>query len=207
MNTYTEVTSIETLIESVKNTFQHWIDSHNKADCLMNLDDYAHNGVVDFRYLAIENNYVTVTKKEVMQYYLENTKEFIYDENDSLIEVFLSEIMTVDELEDEKVSFEVAQRLIRDFVFPRYFEALSPMTLPITEELKSYLVEFETLKNNVDRVSWLIKALSVTHVHGNVVLDYSHFVCDFEYDDFDNIRNNGLESFFDRQEVIDYLSQ
>lgn len=207
MSDYINITNVSDLVNAVNATFKHWVAIHNDAqsfadNTLEHLDD--RNGNILTKYLGMDNVYITVLPDECVQYYLDTTTDLIYDENEDLVNTVLSEIYEPDCITE--LSLFDAERVTKEYLFPRYFDALSPLTLPITETLREYMLELEQTQTNEERVRWLVKALAVAHVHGNVFEDYGSTVSDFDFNDFNNLRNNGLESMFSRDEVIEYLS-
>ena len=199
--------NVSDLVNAVNATFKYWVALHNDAQSFSTYNlESAENieGNITTECLGMDNEYVTVTPEECVQYYLDTTTDLVYDDNDDLVRTVLSEIYEPDCITE--LSLFDAERVTREYVFPRYFDALSPLTLPITETLREYMLELEQTQTNEERVRWLVKALAVAHVHGNVFEDYGSSVSDFDFSDFDNLRNNGLESMFSREEVIEYLS-
>lgn len=205
MSDYINISDVSDLVEAVKLTFKHWIALHNDAHAFCQLEDFTdNNGNIAKENLGMNNSYIKITPDECVQYYLDTTKDLVYDENEDLVMTTLSEIYSPKDITE--LHLYDAERVTREFVFPRYFEALSDLTLPITENLREYLQELEQTQTNEERVRWLVKSLAVVHVHGNVFEDYGFQVCDFDFNDFNNLRENGLESVFPREEVIEYLS-
>lgn len=215
--------TVEQYVDAVESTLQYWLDSHTKAD------KWAEGWLIDgeaeytFKQLSkLENNYFSFDwRKSAMTQLARNTRYMYnrckncgmlndgYDccENPKLgghpsIGELAEWLIEVDVIPSER---ELMESLIKDG-FKVYKSALKDIIAPVVSEVKDVLKSIRTAKTNEDKLQAVLWGTRVYHVHGNIMSDYGSLAqYEVEYGDIDNIRNNGLESVFSREEISEYL--
>lgn len=99
----------------------------------------------------------------------------------------------------------VLERSLLTAGFDAYREALAPVTAGIEEEIKECLDAIAAAKDNYSLIQACMWATRVYHVNGNVMDDYGDYT-GLEVGMIDDVRNEGLESRFDRDEIREFIT-
>ena len=91
---------------------------------------------------------------------------------------------------------------LTDIGFVRYSDGVHQYTDTIKDDIEDYLEKLSTSETNEEILRLTLWATRVMHVNGNIMSDY----CDeIEFNIIDSIRNNGLEAFFSREELTEFI--
>jgi len=225
----TKTITIEEYVEGVKAALQYWLDIHTNAE------EWAKQWTMDdaeyyFKECPVlENDYFSFDWKDAVlkQWCKENLNLFVIcsncgcifedgfedeeccDESD-FIECEEEDLYNwMDELGADGLQF--PEYMLLDALieqgFPIYREALEPITAGVEEEIAEVLEAIEAAPTNQDRLLAVMWGTRVYHVNGNIMSDYGEQVnYNLDYQMINNIRNNGLESVFSKEEIQEYIN-
>lgn len=215
--------SVEDYVNAVETTLQHWLDIHTDPEKWVQGWIIADDILYTFKETpVIENNYFSFDWcKAALRQLAKDTRHLynrckncgcLNDGYDCCENVKLGRHPTIDELTEWLTELEaepsenaLMESLIKDG-YKTYKAALKDIIAPIVGEVKDVLKAISRAQTNEDRLQAVLWGTRVFHVHGNIMSDYGELAqYEVDYQTIDNIRNNGLESVFSREEISEYL--
>jgi hypothetical protein len=107
-----------------------------------------------------------------------------------------------------EMEINLVKEALRGNIFNDYCISLAGVISEVLERVEFYIEKLENSDSNMDKMTSLIQALSIAHVHGEIFQDYiDRGMYNFDSEQILNIRENGLESEFDREVIKEWLSE
>lgn len=234
MPTYIDVIDPASFCKAARNTLQFWLDVHTARDAWAEnrlIDDvqYAFEQTpiisndffhFDWRaaaYRTLASEYSTDFEQcahcgSIWEAYSFDCNCVEYDNEDDEL---CAESVPIDDLgtlTSYLQEFEyplldcILERALWSEGFDAYREALEPVTAGIEEEIKECLDAIAAAASNYDLIQAVLWATRVYHVTGNIMEDYGDYT-GLDYRTIDDVRNNGLESLFDRDEIREFITE
>lgn len=219
--------SIDELLDSAINTFQHWINIHTDPEHwanVWNIDDNWQyvlencptigNGYFSFdiksaclKLWAEENEHLFCQCQScglIQEWGFEDDECCDNPEYEDLDDTeYLIEWLNVGSIENYLIPDYLVQRVMETEGFKVYTEAVRPVFESSLDEIQECLDAMQS-DDNQERLAGLAWANHVYHVNGGVLSDYGDRF-DYPYSLVNEISQKGLESVFDIEEIQEFL--
>lgn len=221
--------SIENYCEAVRATLQYWLDIHTDPE--MWAEEWSLGGdyVVAFRDFGEElsNDYFTFDwgRAARRRAAIRATGDFVRcpacgvietaDSVGDICECCGAEVEEWDDvperamldyfedMEIEPSESDIEESLVQDG-FNAYREGIADTTGPVEEDIKETLSRLESDDPHTRLVA-VLYGTRLWHVNGEVIRDYAYMVTDLEDWQVESVRDNGLEEFFDADDLKEFL--
>jgi hypothetical protein len=112
----------------------------------------------------------------------------------------------IDFIDFSAMEISLVQTALKGRIFRDYEISLSGVISDILEKVEFYIEKLENSPTNLDKLTSTIEALSLAHTSGEIFKDYlERGMYGFEVEQILNVRENGIESEFDREDIKEWL--
>lgn len=226
-----EIETPDDLILAIRNTLEYWLMLHTDAETWTNQwtqdeDDYI---IRDLMNRGVSNSYFSFdVKQETINLYVQDNLYLFYQcpECGMICESGYEECECPDMDYDtwEHPDFDTLYEWISDIEigedyltryviqalenkgFETYRDAISCYTCTIEEECQTAIDNIDNAETNEDKLAAAMNAAGIYHVNGEIMRDYGETI-GLDYDQLCTLRSDGLKALFDRETILEWLSQ
>lgn len=210
--------TIEEYIDAVEKALQYWVDMHFDAE------KWAENWLMDKgpEYLfattngILENNFFSFNWKTDSYKLYAASFNWQQCPECGMLDEYLACDCDVDETitpEDDEIAdlLEDLEYTIPDYIlikslettgFEIYQHALGSLITPIREECEEVITALQNADNKQDLFAAILWGTRIYHVNGNIMEDHASI----DTNAVDTIRNDGPSSYWDKEEIKEFLT-
>lgn len=221
MSDYVLVETVGDFVQGVINTLKYWRNIHTEPNAWLNAWVPDMRSTVNLNEVGFSNSYFDYDTAQLIEdiaeivamenklfYCCECGSEYEEDGECEDCGELLFQYDTeyfVEVMDITSIDTDIFTSVAINKVFPVYQEAIAPFICDVLENINYLINKIESAENNFDKLAAVIEALGIAHCNGEIFEDYIMYTMDMEFSDILNIRENGITSFFESDDVKAFM--
>jgi hypothetical protein len=204
------MSKLEDFISSVISILRYWVDIHSDRYAWTDLwiNENSPSGTALLCKGVIVNDYFSFNwlNQATLEYYEELDDCYDTDGNVISLEDFVDLVI---ENPFSDIPEDNWYNAILFEGFDTYRNAIKRFTEPVERDIKDALIELDRAKNEEDLLAALVWILHISHINGNLILDYQEEALSTNdvYRILNEIQENGLLSVFSQDDISKWLNR